>query len=105
MASSPMRLPQRPGGMGETSPTSMQDLVGGPPSGPEGNQQSPSVEQQMQQVMARVREAHEIIEGLSRQYPSGSTGARKAKEGLIEMMNSIVSSQKAPEQQGPSGPA
>ena len=97
-------LPQRGGMM--SSPTSMGDLVGGPPSGPqEDQQQSPSPEQQMQQVMARVREAHGIIEGLSRQFPDGSKGARKAKEGLIEMMNAIVSSQKTPEPQGPRGPA
>jgi hypothetical protein len=86
----------------------MEDLVGGSPSGPQEDQQqqqSPSPEQQMQQVMARVRDAHGIIEGLAREFPDGSKGARKAKEGLIEMMNAIVSSQKAPEPQSPRGPA
>jgi hypothetical protein len=57
----------------------------------------------MQQVMARVREIHQSIEALARQFPDGAKAARKAKEGLIEMMNSIVSSQKAPEPEAPRG--
>ena len=91
----PMRGGAQPSQMG------MQDLVGASPDQPK--QEGPSKEQKQQAVMGQVRKIHADIETLAREHPEAAQAARKATQALIEMMNTIVSSQRAPEPQSPKG--
>jgi hypothetical protein len=78
----------------------MADVVGIPQNEPAPDTGG-SQDQEQIQLMSRIREIHSSIETLSRQYPDSAKGARKAKEGLVEMMTAIVSSQKNQEPMAP----
>ena len=93
-------MPSIPGREMNQPSMGMADMVGTPQNEPAPDTGA-SNEQEQIQLMSRIREIHASIETLSRQYPDAATGARKAKEGLVEMMTAIVSSQKNQEPAAP----
>ncbi len=93
-------MPAIPGREMNQPNNGMADVVGIPQNEPAPDT-GQSQDQEQIQLMSRIREIHASIEALSRQYPDAAKGARKAKEGLVEMMTSIVSSQKNQEPMAP----
>jgi hypothetical protein len=93
-------MPAVPGREMNQPNNGMADMVGVPQNTPAPDT-GDSQEKEQIELMSRVREIHSSIEALSRQYPDAAKGARKAKEGLVEMMTAIVSSQKNQEPMAP----
>lgn len=83
-----------PGSAGGDNASPLDSSMGAMQQGPPQLQGDPAAAaaERNKVVMGQVRDLHQMVDGLARQYPGASQEADAVKQALVALMNKIVAS-------------